>query len=46
LTGTGGVADEADYLLQKFAKESGANVIQDQHPQRLLDVCLAGLRAD
>jgi len=46
LTGTGGVADEADYLLQKFAKETGADVIQDQHPKRLLDACLAALRPD
>jgi uncharacterized protein (TIGR00725 family) len=44
LTGTGGVADEADYLLQKFAKETDANVIQDRHPERLLHACLAALR--
>jgi uncharacterized protein (TIGR00725 family) len=43
LTGTGGVADAADYLLQKFAKESGANVIQDRDPGQLLDACLAAL---
>lgn len=44
LTGTGGVADEADYLLQKFSKETGASVIQNHHPKRLLDACLAALR--
>jgi uncharacterized protein (TIGR00725 family) len=44
LTGTGGVADEADYLLRKFAKETGASVIQNQHPERLLDACLTALR--
>ena len=30
LTGTGGVADEADYLLAKFSKETGARVFQDE----------------
>ncbi len=44
LTGTGGVADEADYLLQKFSKETGAIVIQNHHPERLLDACLTALR--
>lgn len=45
LTGTGGVADEADYLLQKFSKETGANVIQNDHPGRLLDACLLALKS-
>ncbi|MCA1573346.1 MAG: hypothetical protein LC770_02160, partial [Acidobacteria bacterium] len=40
LTGTGGVADEAHYLLQKFSKETGAILIQNHHPERLLDACL------
>ena len=44
LTGTGGVADEADYILQKFSKETGARVIQNHHPERLLDGCLTALR--
>ena len=44
LTGTGGVADEADYLLRKFSKETGASVIQDHHPERLLDACLTAFR--
>jgi uncharacterized protein (TIGR00725 family) len=43
LTGTGGVADEADYLLRKFSKETGASVIQDHHPERLLGACLTAL---
>jgi uncharacterized protein (TIGR00725 family) len=43
LTGTGGVADEADYLLQKFSKETGASVIQNHHPERLLDACMTAL---
>ena len=44
LTGTGGVADEADYLLQKFSKDTGASVIQNHHPEPLLDACLAALK--
>lgn len=44
LTGTGGVADEAGYLLQKFSKESGARVIQNDGPEHLLDACLAAIR--
>lgn len=44
LTGTGGVADEAEYLLQKFSKETGARVIQNDGPEHLLDACLAAFR--
>ncbi len=45
LTGTGGVADDADYLLQKFSKDTaGARVFQDEDPEKLLDACLAGLK--
>jgi uncharacterized protein (TIGR00725 family) len=40
LTGTGGVADEAGYLLEKFSKETGARVFQHNDPSRLLDACL------
>jgi uncharacterized protein (TIGR00725 family) len=40
LTGTGGVADEAGYLLGKFSKETGARVFQHTDPSRLLDACL------
>jgi len=40
LTGTGGVADEADYLLRKFSKETGARVFRDENPGRLLAMCL------
>ncbi|HKO46033.1 MAG TPA: hypothetical protein VJU84_22335 [Pyrinomonadaceae bacterium] len=40
LLGTGGVADEADLLLQKFSKVSGARIFQDEDPKRLLDACL------
>ncbi len=40
LTGTGGVADNIDYLLQKFSKETGARVFQNSDPDKLLDACL------
>lgn len=44
LKGTGGVADTADYLLQKFSKETGARVFQDDDPDKLLDACLEGFK--
>lgn len=40
LTGTGGVADEAGYLLEKFSKKTGAIVFQHNDPAMLLDACL------
>ncbi len=40
LLGTGGVADEADSMVQKFSKVSGARILQDEDPKRLLDACL------
>ncbi len=43
LTGTGGVADEADYLLAKFSKETGARVFQDSEAGRLMNACLAAV---
>jgi uncharacterized protein (TIGR00725 family) len=39
LTGTGGVADEVDYLIQKFSKKTGARVFQNNDPAALLDAC-------
>jgi uncharacterized protein (TIGR00725 family) len=44
LTNTGGVADEANYLLQKFSKKTTARVFQDDDPNRLLDSCVQELR--
>jgi uncharacterized protein (TIGR00725 family) len=44
LTGTGGVADEADQLLKKFAKETGARVFQNEDPAKLIDECLSELQ--
>jgi hypothetical protein len=44
LTGTGGVADEVDYLLKKFSKNTGARVFQNEDPAKLLDACLTALK--
>lgn len=44
LTGTGGVADEADYLLARFSKETGARVLQNDDAGKLIEACLAALR--
>jgi uncharacterized protein (TIGR00725 family) len=43
LMNTGGVADEADYLLQKFSKKTGARILRDENPERLLAACLGAL---
>ena len=45
LTGTGGVADETEYLLQKFGKRgTAARIFQNDDPQKLLDDCLDALK--
>jgi uncharacterized protein (TIGR00725 family) len=43
LNGTGGVADEAKYLLEKFSKQTAAQVFQHESPQALLEACIKGL---
>jgi len=43
LTGTGGVADEVDYLLRQFSKKTGAKVFQNENPRALLADCIDGL---
>jgi uncharacterized protein (TIGR00725 family) len=45
LTGTGGVADESDFLLQKFSKGSAARIFEDDDPNRLLDLCIDALKS-
>lgn len=45
LTGTGGVADESEYILQKFGKRSTARVFHNEDPERLLDDCIEALKA-
>jgi uncharacterized protein (TIGR00725 family) len=44
LTGSGGVADEIDYLLEKFGKKSQAVVLKNDNPDELLDSCLEALK--
>jgi uncharacterized protein (TIGR00725 family) len=44
LTGTGGVADEANYLLKKFSKDTGARVFQNNDPAKLIEACVAELQ--
>ena len=44
LTGTGGVADEVDYLLKKFSKDTGARVFQNEDPDKLIEGCLTELQ--
>ena len=40
LTGTGGAADEVGRLLKALPKKTGARVLFDDDPARLLDECL------
>jgi uncharacterized protein (TIGR00725 family) len=45
LTGTGGVADETEYLLQKFGKRgTTARIFQNDDPERLIEDCLNALK--
>ena len=44
LTGTGGVADEAAYLLQNFSKDNSGHIFRDDDPNRLLDLCFDALK--
>jgi predicted Rossmann-fold nucleotide-binding protein len=47
LTGTGGVADESEYLMQRFGKRGiTARVFQNEDPERLIDDCLNGLKVN
>ncbi len=41
LTGTGGVADEVERLVQTFKKRTAAKVLYDKDPAQLIDQCLA-----
>ena len=40
---TGGVADEVEYLLDKFSKPTGAQVFLNTEPRHLLAACLDSL---
>ena len=44
LTGTGGVADESEYVLQKFGKRAtSSRVFQNEDPDKLLELCLQNM---
>ncbi len=43
LTETGGVADQAGYLLKTFGKQGLAQVFQSNNPEGLISLCLQGL---
>ncbi len=43
LTDTGGVADEVEYLLEKFSKPTNAQVFLNSDPGRLLSMCLEAI---
>ena len=44
LTGTGGVADESEYLLQRFGKRGiAARVFQNEDPEKLIEDCMNAL---
>ena len=40
LRGTGGVADESEYLLERFSKPKGARIYRHDDPDELLALCL------
>jgi uncharacterized protein (TIGR00725 family) len=40
LTGTGGVADDSEQLIQKFGKRSTARIFHNEDPEQLIDDCL------
>ena len=44
LTGTGGVADESEYLLQRFGKKTTARVFHNDDPEKLITDCLDALK--
>ena len=41
LTGTGGVADEVDYLIEKFGKRGKAVVFKNEDPEELIEQCIS-----
>jgi uncharacterized protein (TIGR00725 family) len=44
LMGSGGVADEADYIVEKFGKRSKARVFKHDDPDQLIEQCIASLQ--
>ncbi len=45
LSGSGGVADEAEHLVAMFPKQTKARIFYEDDPRRLIDKCLAELAA-
>ena len=43
LTGTGGVADEAPYLLRQFSKPTAARIFTNADPNALIEACLTNV---
>lgn len=44
LSGSGGVADEVEYLVEKFGKRSGTGVVaKSEDPDKLIEMCLEAL---
>jgi uncharacterized protein (TIGR00725 family) len=43
LTGTGGVADEVEKIIETFPKQTNARVFYDSDPERLIDRCLVAI---
>ena len=44
LRGSGGVADEANYLLSRFARKQKAQVFQNSDPEKLITQCFEALK--
>jgi len=45
LTGTGGVADEIKHIAETLSKKTKARIVYDDDPAKLIDACLAEVRA-
>src|SRR5437588_265093 len=45
LTGTGGVADEIKHIAERLSKKTKARIVYDDDPAKLIDACLAEVRA-
>ena len=44
LMGTGGVADQSDYLLKNFSKKQDTRIFRDEDPDRLLEACFGAVK--
>ena len=44
-TGTGGVADESEYLLKTFSRKAAVQIVQESDPERLLEACIKKWKA-